>query len=106
MIIEDIVQHWPTALLFAFIGYLALNRFNRGLNNYPGPFLASITDWWRFWDVYNRRAEWTHVALHEKYGDVVRLGPNLLSFGDPKALKTIYGLNKGFVKVLTYPFIQ
>ncbi len=49
--------------------------------------------------MYKRRPEVEHIKLHEKHGDVVRLGPNSLSFSDPKALKTIYGLNKGFTKV-------
>lgn len=61
--------------------------------------MASLTDWWRFVDVWNRRPEITHLKLHEKYGDVVRLGPNTLSLADPAALKAIYGLNKGYVKV-------
>jgi hypothetical protein len=61
--------------------------------------MASLTNWWRFVDVYKRRAEVTHINLHKKHGDVVRLGPNTLSFADPKALKAIYGLNKGFTKV-------
>ena len=60
--------------------------------------MASITDWWRFYDVYKRRPETTHRQLHAKHGSVVRLGPNVLSFSDPKAMKTIYGLNKGFIK--------
>lgn len=93
------VQHWPSLLVIGFAIYLATNRFNRGLNKYPGPTLASFTDWWRFYDVYKKRPEVTHQKLHAKHGDVVRLGPNTLSFANPKALKTIYGLNKGFVKV-------
>ncbi|KAL2107504.1 hypothetical protein VUR80DRAFT_5138 [Thermomyces stellatus] len=91
-------EHWLGLAAVAAVAWLAKNRFNKGLNRYPGPFLASLTDWWRFWDVYGRRPEVTHIKLHEKHGDVVRLGPNYLSFSDPKALKTIYGLNKGFVK--------
>ena len=94
-----IVEHWGTLVFVVILAYLARNRYGRGLNKYPGPFLASITDWWRFYDVYKRRPDQTHRRLHGKHGDVVRLGPNTLSFSDPKALKTIYGLNKGFVKV-------
>ena len=94
-----LLQHWPAVLAVAVTTYLIKNRFNRELNKYPGPFLASLTDWWRFWDVYKRRPELTHIKLHSKHGDVVRLGPNTLSFASPKALKTIYGLNKGFTKV-------
>ncbi len=98
-IIHLLVQHWLSVLLTAVFVWLARNRYHKGLNKYPGPFLASLTDWWRFVDVYQRRPDRTHIALHKKYGKVVRLGPNTLSFSDPEALKTIYGLNKGFIKV-------
>jgi hypothetical protein len=101
---DVLFHHWSTALLVIFVSYLLKNRFNRGLNKYPGPFFASLTDLWRFWDVYRRRPEVSHIKLHARHGDVVRLGPNVLSFADPKALKTIYGLNKGFVKVRTRIF--
>jgi hypothetical protein len=49
--------------------------------------------------VYGRMSELTHIALHRKHGDIVRPGPNTLSFSNPNAMKSIYGLNKGFVKV-------
>lgn len=98
-IVSVFLWHWPATVLVAFVAYLASNHFNHGLNRYPGPFLASMTDWWRFFDVYGRRPEVTHIKLHRKHGDVVRLGPNVLSFADPAAIKQIYGLNKGFVKV-------
>ncbi|KAL2174584.1 cytochrome P450-like protein [Thermothelomyces heterothallicus CBS 202.75] len=91
-------QHWPSILVTVVVAWLVRNRYHNGLNKYPGPFLASLTDWWRFFDVYGRRPERSHIALHKKYGPVVRLGPNALSFSDPEALKTIYGLNKGFIK--------
>ena len=35
--------------------------------------------------------------LHERYGTIVRIGPNVLSFTDPNAIKEIY--NRRFVKV-------
>jgi hypothetical protein len=92
-------RHWPTAILLVFITYLARNRFRHGLHKYPGPLLASLTNWWRFFDVLGRRPDITQRALHKKHGDIIRYGPNALSFADPQALKTIYGLNKGFVKV-------
>ncbi|OTB09526.1 hypothetical protein M426DRAFT_316070 [Hypoxylon sp. CI-4A] len=93
-----IAHFWLPITVSVILGWLVRNRYNNGLNKYPGPFLASLTDFWRFWDVYNQRPDITHRRLHDKHGDVVRLGPNTLSFADPKALKSIYGLNKGFVK--------
>ncbi|KAI1078086.1 cytochrome P450 [Whalleya microplaca] len=93
-----IAQFWLPLVTSIVLAWLIRNRYHNGLNKYPGPFLASLTDWWRFWDVYGQRPDITHQKLHAKYGDVVRLGPNCLSFADPKALKSIYGLNKGFIK--------
>ncbi|KAK0733248.1 cytochrome P450-like protein [Lasiosphaeria miniovina] len=97
-IIQLLAENWLPAVFAIVLAFLAKNRYHNGLNKYPGPFLASLTDWWRFVDVYKRRPDRTHIALHKKHGSVVRLGPNVLSFSDPDALKTIYGLNKGFVK--------
>lgn len=98
-ILSTLLRHWPTAILILTIAYLAKNRYHNGLQKYPGPVLASVTDWWRFFDVLGRRPDITHINLHKKHGDIVRYGPNALSFANPQALKTIYGLNKGFVKV-------
>ena len=98
-----LLKNWVLVIPVVLVIYLASNYFNHGLNKYPGPLLAGLTDWWRFFDVYGRRPDITHIKLHRKHGDVVRLGPNSLSFADPKAIKQIYGLNKGFVKVRTEP---
>ncbi|MCJ1384791.1 hypothetical protein MMC17_007909 [Xylographa soralifera] len=105
-IVPALLEHWPFVILFVGVAYLAKNYFNHGLQKYPGPFIASLTDWWRFVDVWGRRPDITHIRLHRELGDIVRLGPNSLSFADPKALKTIYGLNKGFTKSEFYPVQQ
>ncbi|KAK7427324.1 hypothetical protein QQZ08_006093 [Neonectria magnoliae] len=97
-LLAALAQHWVLILVTLFLTWHVKNRYHNGLNKYPGPFLASLTDWWRFFDVYKRRPERTLRALHDKYGDIVRTGPNSLSFSDPAALKSIYGLNKGFIK--------
>lgn len=98
-LVAFLADHWAPVLVVTLLAYLVKNRYGYGINKYPGPFLASLTDWWRFYDVYKQRPERTQRRLHEKHGPVVRLGPNTLTFSDPKALKTIYGLNKGFIKV-------
>lgn len=38
-------------------------------------------------------------ALHEKYGPVVRLGPDLLDLDYPELIKTMYGTDNKWVKV-------
>ena len=98
-LLTALAAHWALALTAVTLAWLVRNRYHHGLNKYPGPFLASITDWWRFWDVYGQRPEVTLRKLHAKHGDIVRIGPNTLSFSDPAVLKQIYGLSKGYVKV-------
>ena len=98
-ILSALLRHWPLVLPAAIFLWLAKNYFHHGLHHFPGPFAASLTDWWRLFDVWGRRPDVTHRALHDEYGEFVRLGPNCISIADPKALKTIYGLNKGFIKV-------
>lgn len=98
-IISFVSGHWVAIFLILFTASAARNFFKRGLNKYSGPLIASITDWWRFFDVLGRRPDITHIKLHKQYGDIVRLGPNVLSFSNPAAMKVIYGLHKGFTKV-------
>ena len=98
--------YWPVFLIGALTAHLLRNKFHNGLNKYPGPVLAGYTNWWRFFDTLSRKAEETHIKLHKSHGDIVRLGPNVLSFADPKAIKIIYGLNKGMTKSDFYPVQQ
>ena len=94
--------YWPLILVAGVVIRLFRNKYHNGLNKYPSNSLAAYTNWWMYFDVRGRRAQWTHIDLHRKHGDIVRLGPNVLSFADPRAIKTIYGLNKGMTKVSLY----
>lgn len=94
-----LATHWPLLLLASILTHLLRNKFHNNLHKFPGHPLAGYTNWWRYFDVRGRKAQWTHIDLHRKHGDVVRLGPNVLSFADPRAIRAIYGLNKGMTKV-------
>ncbi|KAI5199371.1 benzoate 4-monooxygenase cytochrome-like protein P450 [Aureobasidium subglaciale] len=101
-----LMAYWPIVLAASAAAYLLNNKFYKGLNKYPGVPIAAYTNWWRFFEVWGQKTEYTHVALHKQHGDIVRLGPNVLSFADPKAIKIIYGLNKGMTKSDFYPVQQ
>lgn len=88
-----------TALITSIISCGLYNKYANGINNIPGPFLAGCTDYWSFFLVRGRRAELTHVKLHEKYGDLVRIGPKKVLVADWDTTKKIYALNAGYVKV-------
>jgi hypothetical protein len=95
-------DHWFLIVPSALVVCLLYNKYHGGLSKYPGPALAAYTNYWRFFNALGRQTEKTTIALHRDHGDIVRLGPNVLSFSDPKAIKEIYGLNKGFTKVLNF----
>ncbi|KAI1339861.1 putative cytochrome P450 [Xylariaceae sp. FL0016] len=61
------------------------------MSKYPGPKLAAVSELWyaRSWT----SGDW-HKRLHEahkKYGDIVRIAPNELSFATMQSFKDIYG---------------
>ena len=82
-----------------FILSLLRTRYSRGLNKFNGPFLASFTNLWKLWYALKGSQKQMYVDIHEKYGDIVRLGPNELSFADPRAIRDIYGPSGSSQKV-------
>lgn len=82
-------------LLYAAIHIL---RVYRRLCHIPGPFWARISNLPRVWWVNTSRAHETHQRLHEKYGDVVRFGPNMVSLRDPTWIPTVYPTRMGVKK--------
>ena len=69
------------------------------LRHIPGPTAARFTELWR-----TRRyalGGWHQdiLYLHNKYGPVVRIAPNEVSFVDRDALVHVYGLSTGTKKV-------
>ncbi|KAF2029515.1 cytochrome P450 [Setomelanomma holmii] len=68
------------------------------LKQIPGPFLAKFSNIWRFLNHYGQTHIETQKKLHDKYGDVVRLGPTTVSLADTSLIKTIYNARGTFVK--------
>lgn len=61
--------------------------------------MASLTNWYRFYDVWANSGDLPMVELHKKYGKIVRYGPKMLSISDPGAINDIYVGSDPFVKV-------
>lgn len=100
--IAFVAQRWPSVLILVLVAHFTRNYFRKGVSSIPGPFWAKLSNVWRFIDVANGHAESTLHKLHLKYGDYVRLGPNVVSVRNLDVLKTIYGINQGFQKVNTF----
>ncbi|KAJ9648121.1 hypothetical protein H2199_001898 [Coniosporium tulheliwenetii] len=97
----------PAVLVILIILGLILQlwRTRSRLSHIPGPFWASISNIPRVWWVWGRNAHRIHIGLHEKYGKLVRLGPNMVSVGDPNEIAQIYGFTGKFKKSDFYSVI-
>lgn len=84
-----------TKILTRQLGLIIYNLFFHPLRAVPGSLLCRATPWpWALRQCVGTLAFYTHEQ-HEKYGPVVRIGPNHLSFTDPRAWKDIYGHRTG-----------
>ncbi|MCJ1417648.1 hypothetical protein MMC32_003992 [Xylographa parallela] len=86
------------ALLAIILARCMYLRYFHPLSVYPGPILASCTNFWRFMIHFGGNTHNRDVLLHKCYGPVVRIGPNTLLFSDYAAHDAIYGFNKNIGK--------
>lgn len=78
-------------LLASYALYRAIyNRYFHPLRHFPGPFWASLSDFFKLWIMHTKQSHTLGLKYHEQYGPVVRAAPNLLAVNDPKLLPTIY----------------
>lgn len=77
-----------------------LVRRYRRLRNVPGPLVTSFTDLWRsYHQIYKGPFSDVLASLHERYGPIVRIGPNTVSVADASAVPTIYSQRGEYIKV-------
>jgi hypothetical protein len=94
-------------LSLVFVGFLTLvlsavhRIWFHPLAHVPGPFVAKFTHMWQ--TVKSFQGTWycDILSVHEKYGPVVRISPDEISFVDGDALKRLYGHVKPCIKVLS-----
>jgi hypothetical protein len=89
------------SLAFVYVLLTTARSYYR-LSHIPGPFLARFTNIPRFLWVWSNNAHNVHIALHRKYGPVVRFGPNMVSVAAPEEISQIYGFKKPWLKVSRY----
>ncbi|KAI3116590.1 hypothetical protein CBS147333_214 [Penicillium roqueforti] len=74
------------------IKYLLLDPlFLSPLSRVPGPKAFALTKWRLAYEDWKGARTRTIHHLHQKYGPVVRIGPDEVSFNSLAALRTIYG---------------
>lgn len=83
------------------LGYVVYMRFFHPLAKYPGPFIASLTNLWKAYTMFQGQMEYVIKDLHDRHGAIVRIGPNDLVISHPDAVKQIYLSGSAFQKVVT-----
>ncbi|KAJ5543407.1 cytochrome P450 [Penicillium sp. DV-2018c] len=86
-----------SVLLFIII-QTTITALRPGLRSIPGPFIARFSCLYRPWKISKGNAPDFYLALHEKYGSIVRTGPNTVDISDPKAIPIIYRISSNFLK--------
>ncbi len=85
-------------LLLAYLCYHVFRTYST-LKDIPGPFWARFTNLQRLLWVKTFRSHEIYQKSHEEYGDLVRIGPNVVSVADPAAIPALYPMRAGFPKV-------
>jgi hypothetical protein len=95
-----------TPLVFAGVGLLLLCwaslhqlRVYYRLRHFPGSFVARFTNLQRVFWVQTARSHEIHMHMHNRYGDFVRMGPNMVSISDPNLIPAVYPIRPGVPKV-------
>lgn len=88
-----------TVPLLAALIYVFIVKYRPGLRQIPGPFLASFSPLDRIITAASGHQFSTHIKYHKRYGSLVRVGPNHVSFANAALIPQVYGITEKFVKV-------
>ncbi|KAF2012098.1 cytochrome P450 [Aaosphaeria arxii CBS 175.79] len=96
-VLSSMFHHWELKLLGTFsafilylLSYAIYNIYFHPLSKYPGPKRWAAT---RASYVFSLYSGWLHSDVHDihrRYGDIVRIAPNEISFARPEAWQDIY----------------
>ena len=104
MLVMTILQVSSTILVLALL-YITSNYFSSGLQDIPGPFLAKISNLWRLIETWKGGYEQVIQDLHRRHGNIIRVGPNVVSLADPDDIEKIYGNKADLRKVSTTVYL-
>ncbi|OAA68270.1 Cytochrome P450 [Niveomyces insectorum RCEF 264] len=77
--------------LCGVVGRAVYNLFFHPLHNVPGPWWYAVSGLAQFYALVTGQNPQTLHRLHKKYGDVVRVAPNEVSFAGPQSWNDVYG---------------
>lgn len=100
---SSLLWQFASSAFTLWTAHLVWQYVRSPLRNIPGPFLAKWTNLWRVFNLLVGNPQQTQKQLHDKYGSVVRLGPNFVTLSDPRLIKVVYDARGKFLKVSSAP---
>ncbi|KAF2235944.1 cytochrome P450 [Viridothelium virens] len=96
----NLVGYFCVISLFAFVVFHEIQ--NRDLWGIPGPIIARYTNAWRAWQAWQYATRPNgityHEVLHNRYGNVVRVGPRTVFINDAEAIPRVLGFKQRLEK--------
>jgi hypothetical protein len=89
--------------ILVLLGYIFIIYpvFFCSVRHVPGPYISKFTSLWLTYQGYKNNANQYIHGLHQIYGPVVRVAPEVVSFNSVEAIPTIYGVRSNFPKPLS-----
>ncbi|KAK4248362.1 cytochrome P450 [Corynascus novoguineensis] len=94
--------HWALVLVGTLLLRALYKRYASPLRRYPGPVLASVSRLWKVASTASGQTHLDHIALHRRYGPVVRIAPGEVSVASPEAARALLSAGKRFFKTPFY----
>ena len=91
---QQFLTYWPLLIIVFFALRPFYRKYSSPLRHVPGPFLASTTNIWRLAVFLRGRQHHEYYDLHQKYGPLVRLGPDTVILSDPAHFHEYFGMDK------------
>jgi hypothetical protein len=95
-------SHLPLLALVYVLFWLIYRNFFHPLGNIPGPFWARKTHLWKAYHMWKRDLAPVVLDAHQKYGPVIRIGPNDVNFQSRDAIDPIYKVGRSMPKTTFY----
>jgi cytochrome P450 len=90
---------WGSYLATVFASTLVYRAFFHPLRHYPGPRLAKLSQFYHMFMIRDKGDNYRYIHdMHAKYGEFVRIGPNLLSAADPDLVEPIHNSHSNWIK--------
>jgi tryprostatin B 6-hydroxylase len=88
-----------------FTSITIYRKYFHRLRSFPGPWLAGATKFWHVWQCRSGQNHLVIENLREKYGPIIRTGPEELTIIDAAVPPAVDGHNNPCTKAVWYDFL-